>query len=255
MRPGSPPGRQVQLQSDSIDSAPMLPATLTLIDDDDDYREYLAQHLRRQGVEVHAFADSNHFLAAKEPFVDEFYVVDLMLPGVPGEELIRILRLRTDAGILVVTGKAAGSVFENVITAGADMHLAKPVSLDQITLAIGAVHRRVAKHKDPASRTWMLDPQRHQLLSPEGATIELGDNDVTILSCFPPAEGAVVPREMLCERLGRPVLDTSDNGLHAMIYRLRRRIEKVTGAVVPLQSQSRVGYVFKAPIRFASDRV
>jgi len=34
-----------------------------------------------------------------------------------------------------------------------------------------------------------------------------------------------------------------------MIYRLRRRIEKVTGAVVPLQSQSRVGYVFKAPIK------
>ena len=60
--------------------------------------------------------------------------------------------------------------------------------------------------------------------------------------------------QALCERLGRPVLDTSDNGLHAMIYRLRRRIEKVTGSVVPLQSQSRVGYVFKAPIQFGSGR-
>jgi two-component system OmpR family response regulator len=96
----------------------------------------------------------------------------------------------------------------------------------------------------------MLDADRQRLTSPEGEVIELGDNDVTILSCFPLAEGGVVPRETLCERLGRPVLDTSDNGLHAMIYRLRRRIEKVTGAVVPLQSQSRVGYVFKAPIRF-----
>ena len=231
-----------------------LPATLSLIDDDADYRDFLAQHLQRQGVRVRGFEDSNQLLADASPFSDEFYVVDLMLPGVPGEELIRILRLRTDAGILVVTGKAETGVFQNVLTAGADMHLAKPVSLDQITLAISAVHRRVARAKDGSGRTWVLDLERRRLTSPDHDVIELGDNDLTILSCFPPADGGVVPRETLCERLGRPVLDTSDNGLHAMIYRLRRRIEKVTGAVVPLQSQSRVGYVFKAPIRFGEGR-
>ena len=119
----------------------------------------------------------------------------------------------------------------------------------KITLAIGAVYRRIVRQRDGAQRAWLLDAEHQRLTSPEGDLIELGDNDVTILSCFPSAEGGVVSRETLCERLGRPVLDTSDNGLHAMIYRLRRRIEKVTGAVVPLQSQSRVGYVFKAPIR------
>lgn len=232
-----------------------LPPTLTIVDDDGDYREYLAQHLRQQGVKVRTFADGNHFLADANPFGDAFYVIDLMMPGVSGEELIRILRLRNDeAGVMVVTGKAEAGVFENVLGAGADMHVAKPVSLEQITLAIAAVHRRIGRPRDTGSRSWMLDTDRHRLTSPEGEVIELGDNDVTILSCFPPAVGGVVTREILCERLGRPVLDTSDNGLHAMIYRLRRRIEKVTGAVVPLQSQSRVGYVFKAPIRFADGR-
>lgn len=232
----------------------MLPATLTIVDDDSDYREYLAQHLTQQGLRVRTYADSNHLLAASDPFGDAFYIIDLMLPGVGGEELIRILRLRSEAGVLVVTGKAENGVFENVLTAGADMHLAKPVSLEQITLAISAVYRRIVRQHDEAQRAWQLDTDRQRLLSPEGEVIELGDNDISILSCFPPADGAVVPRETLCERLGRPVLDTSDNGLHAMIYRLRRRIEKVTGAVVPLQSQSRVGYVFKAPIRFAGGR-
>jgi DNA-binding response OmpR family regulator len=229
----------------------MLPATLTIVDDDADYREYLAEHLRQQGIRVRTFADSNHLLADADPFGDAFYILDLMLPGVSGEELIRILRLRSDAGVLVVTGKAEGGVFENVLTAGADMHVAKPVSLEQITLAIEAVWRRIVRQRSETQRAWMLDADRQRLTSPEGDVIELGDNDVTILSCFPQADGGVVPRETLCERLGRPVLDTSDNGLHAMIYRLRRRIEKVTGAVVPLQSQSRVGYVFKAPIRFS----
>ena len=55
-----------------------------------------------------------------------------MLPGVGGEELIRILRLRNEeCGVLVITGKAEAGVFENVLTAGADMHLGKPVSLDE----------------------------------------------------------------------------------------------------------------------------
>lgn len=231
-----------------------LPATLTIVDDDADYREFLAQHLRSQGLRVRTFADSNHLLADADPFGDAFYIIDLMLPGVGGEDLIRILRLRSEAGVLVVTGKAEAGVFEDVLTAGADMHLAKPVSLDQITLAISAVYRRIVRQRDDTQRAWQLDADRQRLTSPEGDVIELGDNDVTILSCFPQAEGGVVARETLCERLGRPVLDTSDNGLHAMIYRLRRRIEKVTGSVVPLQSQSRVGYVFKAPIRFGTGR-
>ena len=227
----------------------VLPATLTVVEDDDDYREFLAEHLRQQGVRVRTFAAGNLLLADPDPFDDDFYIVDLMLPGVSGEDLIRILRLRSDAGVLVVTGKAESGVFEHVLQAGADMHVAKPVSLEQITLAIAAVYRRIVRQRDGAQRTWVLEADHQRLTSPEGDLIELGDNDVTILSCFPSAEGGVVSRETLCERLGRPVLDTSDNGLHAMIYRLRRRIEKVTGAVVPLQSQSRVGYVFKAPIR------
>ena len=247
----------VQADPSSPDARPrgqVLPATLTIVEDDADYREFLAQHLRQQGVRVRTFADSNHLLADADPFGDAFYVIDLMLPGVGGEELIRILRLRSEAGVLVVTGKVEAGVFENVLSAGADMHLAKPVSLEQISLAISAVYRRVVRQRNDAQRAWQIDADRQRLTSPDGEVIDLGDNDVTILSCFPWAEGGVVSRETLCERLGRPVLDTSDNGLHAMIYRLRRRIEKVTGAVVPLQSQSRVGYVFKAPIKFGAGR-
>jgi DNA-binding response OmpR family regulator len=52
----------------------------------------------------------------------------------------------------------------------------------------------------------------------------------------------------LRRRLGRSETDEPDNLLHATIYRLRRRIERATPTLVPLQSQSRVGYVFKATL-------
>ena len=48
-----------------------LPATLTIVDDDSEYREYLAQHLRQQGVRVRTYADGNRLLADPEPFGDE----------------------------------------------------------------------------------------------------------------------------------------------------------------------------------------
>uniref|UniRef100_UPI0013D0C4E1 response regulator transcription factor n=3 Tax=Pseudomonadota TaxID=1224 RepID=UPI0013D0C4E1 len=58
-----------------------------------------------------------------------------------------------------------------------------------------------------------------------------------------------VTREALLAKLGREVPEGSeDDGLSATIYRLRRRIERATPALVPLQSKSRVGYVFRAPL-------
>ena len=120
----------------------MLPKTLALIDDDADFTDSFLSFLREQGVGVSVFADSSDLLASESPFGYDFYVVDLMLPGVVGDELIRILRRRTDAGVLVVSGKVGSSVFEAVIDAGADMYLEKPVGMEQILLVVKALYRR-----------------------------------------------------------------------------------------------------------------
>ena len=57
-------------------------------------------------------------------------------------------------------------------------------------------------------------------------------------------------REALLNKLGREVNEgETDDGLSATIYRLRRRIERATPTLVPLQSKSRVGYVFRAPLQ------
>jgi DNA-binding response OmpR family regulator len=170
-----------------------------------------------------------------------------MLPGVDGVELIKVIRRRSDAGLLVVSGRLGPEVFASVMTAGADMYLAKPVQFDQVSLAIEAVQRRAGRDAS-TNKPWKLDRAARELLVPDGARVTLSDADLIVLECFVEAEGETVTREMLSQRLGRERDDNGDNGLNAIIYRLRRRIERATPMLVPLQSRSRVGYWFRAPL-------
>jgi DNA-binding response OmpR family regulator len=225
----------------------VLPKTLALIDDDSAYALGLSAHLRALGVAVDVFGNSNDLLAHENAFGFGFYVVDLMLPGVDGLELIDILRRRTQASVVVVSGRLAPDVFDQVVNAGGDMYLAKPVRFEQVVLAVKAVHRR-AGAADQTLSAWLLDRRAGRLLTPDGARVELSDADVTLLECFLEAGGEIVRRETLRQRLGRSGEPDGVDGLSATIFRLRRRIERATPVTVPLQTKSGVGYAFRAPL-------
>lgn len=226
----------------------MFPKTLALIDDDKEYTEFLSGYLRGLGVQVDVYADSIELLGSPEPYRYDFYLVDLMLPGVDGVNLIKLLRLHSDAGVLVVSGRLAPDVFKQVVDAGADMYLAKPVQFEQVALAIKAVQRRAGR-AGTAPAAWRLDRRAGQLLAPDGARVDLSDIDVLVLECFLDADGEVVTRDTLRQRLGHSADEEVSNSLNATIYRLRRRIERATPSLVPLQSKSRIGYVFRAPLK------
>ena len=166
----------------------MLPSTLAVIDDDREYTEYLTQSLQRHGVAVSEYHDSDDFLLAPGAFDFEFYVVDLMLPGVDGVDLVRLVRRRGPAGIVVVSGRVAPDVFESVLRAGADMYLMKPVRVEQVMLAIEAVQRRIANSRSQ-SDMWRFDRAPQRLIAPDGAQIELSDADLALVECFVSAEG------------------------------------------------------------------
>jgi two-component system, OmpR family, response regulator len=226
----------------------MLPKTLALIDDDLEYTEFLSQHLREQGVQVTVFADSNDLLADEGAYGFEFYVVDLMLPGIGGLDLIKVVRRRSSVGLLVVSGHLGPQVFQQVVSAGADMYLAKPVLFEQVITAIEAVQRR-ARPASLAEAQWTLDRRARQLIAPDGAGIDLSDIDMTVLACMLGARGEPVTREAICQALGRTPDGNAPDGLNAIVFRLRRRIEKATPIAAPLQSKPRVGYIFKAPLK------
>lgn len=228
-------------------SCSMLPRTLALVDDDRTYTDALSRHLRRLGITVSEFADSTDLLTCADPYAFDFYITDLMLPTVDGTDLIKVLRRRTNAGVLVVSGRLAADTFQKVVRAGADMYLAKPVQFEQVEVAIMAVQRRVAT-ADPQQNTWRLDRRSAQLIAPDGTRIDLSGRDLVLLECFVQAEGEVVTRETLLRQLATAGESENSGGLNGTVFRLRRRIERATPAAVPLQAKSGVGYAFRAPL-------
>lgn len=225
----------------------MLPHSIALVDNDPEYAEFLAQSLGSLDMAVTVFPTANALLAHIDAFAFEFYIVDLMLPGIDGLELIDVVRRRTSAGMLVVSGRPGPEVFQQVVRAGADMYLAKPVQFEQVAAAIEAVQRR-AKGAASATAPWKVDRRARQLIAPDGACVDLSDIDLAVLACLVEARGEPVTRDTLCQRLGRPADGDTPDGLSAVVYRLRRRIERATPITVPLESRSRVGYVFRADL-------
>jgi DNA-binding response OmpR family regulator len=68
------------------------------------------------------------------------------------------------------------------------------------------------------------------------------------MQAFLHARGETVTRQTLCRCLGHPDTPEAENLLSASVYRLRRRVERATPLQVPLQTQARVGYVFRAEL-------
>lgn len=227
----------------------MLPNAIALVDDDATYTEYLQQDLQRRGMRVDVYGDSNDLLTAVNAFDYDFYVLDLSLPGVDGVDLIKLLRRRTQKGVLVVSGRLGSEVFDQVLRAGADMYLTKPVRFEQVVIAMESVYRRVHPPETSSSRHWHLDIWARKLVAPDGAAVDLSEADVAMLKCFAQAEGDVVSRETLKDCLAKLPGREAEDGLNATIFRLRRRIEKATPVALPLQTKSRVGYVFSAALQ------
>lgn len=234
-------------ESHAFDARAPMPPTLALIEDDRDYADDLARHLERHGVAVRLFADGDEFLTSPGAFEFDFYLIDLMLPGIDGVDLVRLVRRKGWAGIVVVSGRSDSDVLEAVLRAGADMHLMKPCTLEQVALAIATIWRRIVGARAQAE-VWRLERATQTLVAPDGVRIELSDTDLAVVECFVEAGSATVTRQTLCQRLGHDPASEVDNILHAAIYRLRRRIEQASRATVPLRSEPRVGYTFRGQL-------
>src|SRR5215207_2898884 len=122
--------------------------SILVVDDEPTIGEVVSAYLRRAGYETRVAADGPSALAAVAEGSPDLIVLDLMLPGVDGLEVMRRVRERTDRTSAVILLTAKGEESDRVIglRLGADDYVVKPFSPAELVARVDAVLRRV----DPA---------------------------------------------------------------------------------------------------------
>lgn len=201
-----------------------------------------------QAHNVTQFDDGDEFLLGLHAFDFDFFVVQLVQRGVPGVDLVRLIRRRSSAGIVVIDSRS-GDGLVAALNAGADMVLGQDAAAEHLLAALAAVQRRAGASAAPAAGVWKLLEAQAVLQTPSGVAIALSDSDLALMRCFATAESARVERRTLMACLWGDTPEPMDNALHATLYRLRKRIERASGqGPAPVHAVARVGYEFRAPL-------
>jgi two-component system KDP operon response regulator KdpE len=216
------------------------PKNICIVDDDDDFVEFLCQFLNARGLEAKGFGSAEALLKSGDLSAFDFFILDLGLPGIDGVDLIPLIRQHSPAGILVISGRMGADAFNSALTAGADMFVNKPVRFDQVYNAIASVCRRMTMRSD-RSASWALDGRRAQFVSPTGSVVDLTGIELMILQRLCADMTTPVSRQDLAEAANL-VQSADDRNLDSAIFRLRRKIESVTNQPSPLKTLHGFGY-------------
>jgi DNA-binding response OmpR family regulator len=226
-----------------------LPSRVALVDDDEEFNEFLAEYLRARGASVRSFRDGESFLNELKTQSFDAYIVDLTLPGLDGVDVIGVVRGNDPhTSILVISGRVGPDAFNSCLAAGADMVVAKPVRFDQVVFALQALERRSASAaaNPAAQQPWRLEVASSTLQTPGGGRVKLSPAEVEFLLALSARPGAGMSRSDLARAAG--ILEDGQRNVDAAMYRMRKRIEAATGELAPVRSVHRVGYVLAVPL-------
>ena len=222
-------------------------ARILIIEDEQSYREATAFMLRREGFEVVEAEDGATGLAEMERNGADLVLLDLMMPGMPGTEVCRQLRQRSNVAVIMVT--ARDSEVDKVVglELGADDYVTKPFSHRELVARIRAVLRRGVDpdlSPDVVEGTGVrVDVERHEV-SVDGNPVRLALKEFELLELLLRNAGRVMTRGQLIDRIWGAdyVGDTKTLDVH--IKRLRSKIEADPSHPVRVVTVRGLGYKF-----------
>ncbi len=218
---------------------------ILVVDDDTRLRELLRRYLSDQGFRVTAAKDAAEARDFLRSLAFDLLVLDIMMPGESGLELLRALRREQAVPVLLLT---AMDEVENRIEgfeSGADDYLAKPFEPRELVLRVNAVLRRAttAATQSQAPRrvhfgAFSFDLDREELRRGE-AYVRLSTAEVQLLKALADRAGAAVSREELSATSAEV---GNARTIDVQVTRLRRKIEADPKFPRYLQTVRGIGY-------------
>jgi DNA-binding response OmpR family regulator len=226
-----------------------------VIDDDAELSELLTEYLRREGFETEATYDGEAGLRRALLGGYDMVVLDVMLPGLGGFEVLRRLRAASTVPVVMLT--ARGDEVDRVVglEIGADDYLAKPFSSRELVARIRAVLRRAPNGSSPSAPAASTAREIVRVGDVElehaaravrrgGETVELTAIEFDLLDLLLRCAGEVVSREEIARTvLDRPLMPY-DRSIDVHVSNLRRKLGPHSDSSERIKTLRGVGYLY-----------
>ena len=222
-----------------------------IVEDEPDLADPLAYLLRREGYEVEIAEDGALALAAFRDRGADILLLDLMLPGMPGTEVCRQLRLTSQVPIIMLTAKDSEVDIVVGLELGADDYVTKPYSTRELLARMRAVLRRRSPEESDIDERILtggrvtLDIDRHTV-SVDGGEINMPLKEFELLEVLMRNAGRVLTRGQLIDRVWGTDYFGDTKSLDVHIKRIRSRIEQSPSEPSMLVTVRGLGYRFEA---------
>ncbi|MCT2976240.1 response regulator transcription factor [Propionibacterium freudenreichii] len=220
---------------------------ILIIEDEESYRDAMSFMLDREGFAVAAAPDGEQGLAEFDRNGADLVLLDLMMPGLPGIEVCKALRQRSDVPVIMVTARDSDVDKVVGLELGADDYVTKPFSQRELVARIRAVLRRGrAEELVPdvlESGDVRMDVERHEV-AVRDEPVRLALKEFELLELLLRNSGRVMSREQLIDRVWGSdyVGDTKTLDVH--VKRLRAKIELDPSHPTALVTVRGLGYKF-----------
>jgi len=233
-----------------------MPPKVAVIEDDRDLTGLLQYALEQEGFE---FACINDGLAATDfcqRVQPDAIVLDVMLPGVNGFDVLRRIRAESRIPVLMLSARAEDVERIVGLEIGADDYLGKPFNPHELVARIRAVSRRSRPNRELEP-----DTDRHPLLRVgdieldrnawkvmrNGQPVVLTTLEFNLLEMLLRSAGQVLPREELVQTLLEREFDPFDRSIDMHVSNLRKKLGRHVNGVERIKSVRGVGYVYPNP--------
>lgn len=181
-------------------------ARILVVDDEKSIVDLVTAYLRREDYEVRTATDGPSGLKAARAFNPDLVVLDVMLPGMDGLEVLS--RLRRESNVYVILLTARSEEMDKIVglSVGADDYLTKPFSPRELVARVKAALRRLSNGLGPsetltlAFRRVRIDTGRRQVWM-DGESVDLTTTEFDLLQTLAKHRGRVLSREQLLQQV------------------------------------------------------
>jgi two-component system, OmpR family, alkaline phosphatase synthesis response regulator PhoP len=180
---------------------------ILVIDDEPSIINIVTAYLRPEGYEVYTATDGNAGLKSARAFKPDLIILDLMLPGLDGIELLSRLRRESDVYVIMLTARTDETDKIVGLSVGADDYMTKPFSPRELVARVKAALRRVKTGTTSGVERNMLSFKHIQIdvgahiVTVDDAPIELTSIEFDLLRALAENRGRVLSREQLLEKI------------------------------------------------------